>query len=170
VKLPWKLLAKRIRMATRRIKIEVVVRGAFPPSYRPLLSRAARAAAAAIPAREWKRLRPDATASISVSVATATSITRLNHQFRGKDRPTDVLSFPAAPMPGSNFVGDVILCWAVAKKQTETFQTTPRQEVQRLVVHGVLHLFGYDHELSKAEERRMFRLQEQILRRLFTRE
>ncbi len=169
MKPPWKSLAKRTRMETRKIKIEVVVRGVFPAAYRPLLARAARAAAQAIPSRAWKKLRPDAVASLSVSVATPASIRKLNREFRGKDRSTDVLSFPAAPMPGSDFIGDVIVCWSVAKKQTEIFQTTPRQEVQRLVVHGVLHLFGYDHELSREEERKMFRLQDQILRQLFTR-
>lgn len=60
-------------------------------------------------------------------------------------------------------IGDVILCYSVAKNQAKQYETSLRKELERLTVHGVLHLFGYDHEKSKKEATRMFRLQEKIL-------
>lgn len=157
-------------MSSRRTHVDLSVQTAFPPSYRAAVSRAARAAADAVSKTAWKSMRgASPRASVTVSIVGKAASRKLNRRFRGKDKPTDVLSFPSATVPGSDFVGDVIVCWPVALEQTEAFDTTPKQEAQRLVVHGVLHLFGYDHETSQADARRMFRLQNQVLRKLFTR-
>lgn len=97
----------------------------------------------------------------------------LNRQHRGKDKPTDVLSFPLnergleenyAILP----LGDIFICPDVAKHQAAELGIQPDQEAARLAVHGLLHLAGYDHELSAAAEKKMIDLQEKILNELFT--
>lgn len=107
---------------------------------------------------------------LNLSVVSQKQIKELNAQYRNKHKATDVLSFSRlegqkiiSAMPD---IGDVILCFDVAKKQAKTWQNTIPEEIRRLTVHGVLHLFGYDHEVSKKEEKRMFSLQEAILKRI----
>ena len=81
-------------------------------------------------------------------------IRELNRGFRGKDEPTDVLSFPvdeAAPSPGPRELGDVVIC---PEHTADLVEAT---------VHGVLHLCGYDHETDDGE---MLELQRQVLRSL----
>jgi probable rRNA maturation factor len=83
----------------------------------------------------------------------------LNREYRGKDRTTDVLSFPmregehARLQP--HLLGDIVLSLPAAARQARAGGETLRAEVDRLVVHGFLHLLGYDHERGGAEARRM---------------
>ena len=85
----------------------------------------------------------------------------LNDRFRGKDRPTNVLSFPAADMPGANPqpLGDIVLAYGVCATEAEEQSKALRNHLTHLVVHGVLHLLGRDHEVDadaeamEAEER-----------------
>ncbi len=150
-----------------RIQVEVALRVPFPVSYKAVIRRAAQAAFEAVPvAVKRSYLRPTDTAVLSVAVVSPKQIQEMNLRFRKKNLPTDVLSFPPATGHEPGFLGDIALCWKVAQSQLHTFRTTPRQEVERLVVHGFLHLFGYDHETSKREAMRMFRLQENILNKL----
>ncbi|MBY0369768.1 rRNA maturation RNase YbeY [bacterium] len=131
------------------------------------MARAAKAAIAALPAKSWNsvaRKRPRL--ELSVSILSSAQIRKVNRQFRGKDKATDVLSFPAPEVPGSFAAGDLLICPAVAKTQLKDFGTTYPEELERLVVHGVLHLFGYDHETNARDAKRMFALQEKILRSL----
>ena len=104
---------------------------------------------------------------LSVSLVSRTKIQELNAQFRGKNKPTDVLSFSqveaAIPNAPQVELGDLILCPALANEQCKTWGATPAQEIMRLTVHGLLHLFGYDHETNEADAKKMFRLQEKIL-------
>ncbi len=106
--------------------------------------------------------------SLSVSLVGETLMRRLNGQYRQKHRSTDVLSFSRlegkrSPHPD---IGDVVICLKVARRQAKALGFTLNEELQRLTVHGVLHCFGYDHELSAREEKRMFALQEKIIRDL----
>jgi probable rRNA maturation factor len=88
---------------------------------------------------------------------------RLNRDFRGKDYPTDVLSFPAMVGPAvspasSAFLGDIAISLGRARAQAREFGHTLEQEVQILMLHGVLHLCGHDHEtdsgaMARAEKR-----------------
>lgn len=83
----------------------------------------------------------------------------LNRDYRGRDRPTDVLSFPAEPLPGDDvaeaeYLGDVVISMERAERQAPRFGATFEQETARLVVHGLLHLLGYDHH-APADGRRM---------------
>ena len=95
---------------------------------------------------------PDAT-EVSVSFVDNDEIAALNEEYRGKTGPTDVLSFECdmdeedeAFPEGEVFeLGDVIIAPDVAEAQTATFGTTFEQEISLLLVHGLLHLCGYDH-------------------------
>jgi probable rRNA maturation factor len=82
---------------------------------------------------------------------------RLNREYRGKDAPTDVLSFPASPGK-SGRLGDIAISAARARAQAREFGHTTEQEIQILMLHGVLHLLGLDHEtddgrMARAERR-----------------
>ena len=85
---------------------------------------------------------------------------RLNREFRGKDYPTDVLSFPSAAKP---FLGDLAIPAARARAQARRFGHSTEDEVRILMLHGVLHLTGLDHEadsgaMARAEKRWRARL------------
>jgi probable rRNA maturation factor len=95
---------------------------------------------------------------------------RLNSRFRGKDKPTNVLSFPAAAIPGTPAsearpLGDLVICPQVLRAEAREQQKTLRAHWAHLVVHGALHLIGYDHE-REAEASRMERREIRVLRRL----
>jgi len=78
----------------------------------------------------------------------------LNDRFRRKNRPTNVLSFPAADMPGANPqpLGDIVLAYGVCVTEAEEQSKTLRNHLTHLVVHGVLHLLGRDHEVDAEAE------------------
>jgi probable rRNA maturation factor len=99
-------------------------------------------------------------------------IQQLNREFRKKNRPTDVLSFSRIEFRGLKKwvlpeveIGDVVVCPRVAARNAGGDKIKPREEIQKLIVHGVLHLFGYDHERDRAGAKRMFLLQDKILTR-----
>lgn len=92
----------------------------------------------------------------------------LNFQFRGIDATTDVLSFPAEvmdPDTGMSNIGDVIISYPRAAAQAESAGNTLSDELQLLVVHGTLHLLGYDHA-TEEEKAQMWQLQAQVLNQL----
>ncbi len=93
------------------------------------------------------------------------SIRRLNRVYRGKDYATDVLSFPyeGESVNGMPFLGEIVLSPAVADKQAREYNITREDEIRRLLVHGILHLLGYDHEV---DDGKMLRLQNRILKQL----
>jgi len=74
---------------------------------------------------------------------------RLNREFRGMDYATDVLSFPAAPPSG--YLGDLAISLGRARSQAREFGHNIDQEVEILMLHGVLHLLGFDHETDKGQ-------------------
>lgn len=96
------------------------------------------------------------------------SIRIINKKFRKKDRPTDVITFAfrdssfPAPGRGDEDLGEVYLSLEQAWLQ-RGYSATFRDEVMRLLAHGILHLLGYDHEKSKKEEARMRKMEEEIL-------
>ncbi len=115
----------------------------------------------------WLRRVAPARAKGIVNVALVSSgrIRALNREFRRKDRVTDVLSFPPAPNPGSaarsDFLGDIAVARPVAKRQARSAGHDELTELKILVLHGLLHLLGYDHErdhgLMLRTERRLRR-------------
>lgn len=89
---------------------------------------------------------------VSVTLTDNAAIQRLNAAYRGKDVPTDVLSFPMDPDWSTGYVllGDVVISLEKAVEQAQAYGHSLAREVGFLTVHGVLHLLGYDHE--KPEE------------------
>ena len=101
---------------------------------------------------------------------------RLNRQYRGRDYPTDVLAFPmreakgpACGEPGraaSPLLGDVVISLDAAVRQSTADGRPVEEELAALLVHGILHLVGYDHERGAREARRMQRKERSILKSL----
>ena len=96
---------------------------------------------------------------------------RLNKAFRGKDKTTDVLSFPLlegkplkAGLGKTVPLGDVVISVPQTRRQAAGNGKTFKQELALLLVHGVLHLLGHDHA-TKAQEKKMFALQERLVRK-----
>lgn len=77
----------------------------------------------------------------------------LNERFRGKDAPTNVLSFPSPPDDPEGQIGDIALAFGVCRREAAEQNKTLTAHLQHLVVHGVLHLVGYDHETDEDAER-----------------
>lgn len=105
------------------------------------------------------------TVEVNYAFVSPREIHRLNLQFRQIDRPTDVLSFPDGdinPETNRRFMGDVLICRAVAKRQAKELGHSLAREITFLQVHGTLHLFGYDH-IEPEDEVKMLGLQREIM-------
>lgn len=148
--------------------------GSLSASLQSAIKKAARAAFSQVPKKVIKSLgnQKESNWLLSISVLGIKKMQGINSQFRNKNSPTDVLSFPrgqqffSAP---SNDLGDILICLPLAKKQAAEYEGTLKEELERLTVHGLLHLCGYDHEINEKEARKMFRLQEKILKSLSNR-
>lgn len=103
-------------------------------------------------------------AVVSVTFLGPTAMRRLNRKHMKHDRPTDVLSFALA-MPDGRLAGDVYICRAVAAVQAKEAGVGLKEELVRLVVHGVLHVLGYDHPEQHRERSAMWRKQERYVRK-----
>ncbi|WP_374079428.1 rRNA maturation RNase YbeY [Bdellovibrio bacteriovorus] len=88
---------------------------------------------------------------------------KINFEFRGKDYATDVLSFDS--MDPSSF-GELVLCPDVLKRQAKEHKLTYQQELGYMLLHGVLHLLGYDHETNEKDAQEMFGLQDAVFEKL----
>ncbi len=86
-------------------------------------------------------------AEVSVCLADEDEMARLNSRYRGKDSSTNVLSFPAELPPGVEhpLLGDIVLCPAVVNREAREQHKTAEQHWSHMLVHGSLHLLGYDH-------------------------
>lgn len=91
----------------------------------------------------------------------------LNRSYRHKDHPTNVLAFPQLPVTGAEpttpLLGDVIVSLPTAAREARELAQSLEDRVLYLLLHGILHLLGYDHEGSAAERRRMETLEQTIL-------
>ncbi|QDK37337.1 rRNA maturation RNase YbeY [Bdellovibrio sp. NC01] len=88
---------------------------------------------------------------------------KINKEFRGKDYATDVLSFDSMD-PSS--LGELVMCPEVLKKQAKEHSLTFQKELGYMLLHGILHLLGYDHETSEADAKEMFKIQDTIFEKL----
>jgi probable rRNA maturation factor len=105
---------------------------------------------------------------LAVRVVGLSESRRLNARYRGRDRPTNVLSFPVsgATLPAAaRPLGDLVICPRIVRDEARRQRKTVRAHWAHLVVHGALHLIGYDHEQPR-EARRMERREIAVLRRL----
>ena len=106
--------------------------------------------------------------SVSIMVTDNEHIRELNQRYRGIDKPTDVLAFETDfldPDLETRYLGDVVISYPQAKFQAESRGHTIEAELQLLVVHGILHLLGYDHD-TEANKSEMWSMQSKILRKL----
>ena len=108
---------------------------------------------------------------LGVHLVTPERSQELNLEHRQKDKPTDVLSFPLHEHGLEKYdilpLGDIFVCLEVAERQADEMNIPLNQELARLIVHGLLHLLGHDHEKSPEEEKKMIDLQEEILQTIF---
>lgn len=111
-----------------------------------------------------------AKAELSLVLADDAALRELNREFRGQDKPTNVLSFPASekPEPGAPMVllGDVVLAYETVAREARAQGKSLAEHTAHMVVHGVLHLLGFDHERGGGEAERMEALETQILAKL----
>ena len=107
-----------------------------------------------------------AEAQVSVTFLGREAMRRLNARYKGQDRPTDVIAFPLAA-PDGRVVGDVYVCPWVARREAAAREVPPRQELIRLVVHGTLHVLGWEHPEDESRTRSpMWRRQERYVERI----
>lgn len=96
-------------------------------------------------------------AELSVVLCDDAFIRELNRTYRGIDRATDVLSFAMKEGEGANvaprMLGDVVISTATAARQSEELRCTPLARVTTLLIHGILHLFGHNHETADEREK-----------------
>lgn len=97
---------------------------------------------------------------LSVLLTGNSVIRELNREYRGKDKPTDVLSFP---MEDPCLLGDIVISTEKAASQAEEFGVSFDEEVSRLLVHGLLHLAGYDHVRGGWQARKMKKKEEELM-------
>lgn len=113
-------------------------------------------------------------AEVSLTVVDNNAIREMNREYRQKDSDTDVLSFPMSD--GENFdtdpetdrivLGDIVISAEKAEKQAKEYGHSLEREMCFLATHSMFHLLGYDHEVSKGEERIMFEKQEKVLKKI----
>jgi probable rRNA maturation factor len=120
--------------------------------------------------RDWTSAalgRRAAGRELSVQVVGPAQSRKLNAHYRQRDKPTNVLSFPASPMPdvSPSPLGDLVVCPQVLRAEAREQGKSLRAHWAHLIVHGVLHLIDYDHE-RPADARRMERREIAVLRRL----
>lgn len=138
------------------VSVEIVM---ADPAWRRLLPRAeALARRAAIAALHGA----GASGSITVLLADDRELRRLNGEHRGKDKPTNVLSFPGA---GAGHLGDIALALGVVRREAQAAGKRPVAHFAHLVAHGTLHLLGHDH-MTAGEARRMERAEARALHRM----
>ena len=120
-----------------------------------------------------EELSPSGNSELSLLITGDREIAELNRRYRGVDSSTDVLSFPQGALPGSYgdepqlLVGDVVISVEKALFQARNLGHSLADELLRLLIHGTLHLFDYDHEgVSPAELREMEEMEERLYERL----
>lgn len=117
---------------------------------------------------DWARaawLAPEQDAEVVVRVTDEAESRQLNRDYRGKDRPTNVLSFPFGPLPPGidlRHVGDLVICAPVVAREARQQGKSTEAHWAHMVVHGMLHLQGYDHQ-SDEQAGRMELLETEIL-------
>lgn len=140
----------------------------IPLSLRNLINRVVKATL------ENENFKKDA--EVSVSFVDNETIHKLNLEYRGKDKPTDVLSFPMTDgdeengdidlSTGAVMLGDIIISAEKAMEQANEYGHGIEREICFLAVHSTLHLLGYDHETSEDDEKCMNQTQEAILQKI----
>jgi probable rRNA maturation factor len=101
--------------------------------------------------------------NLSIALVGQGRIRELNKRYRGKNRATDVLTFPNKEIG----LGEIVICLREVKKNTKRFSSAFEKELARVSIHGILHLLGYDHEKSETEAKKMEEKQNYYLKLFF---
>jgi len=88
-------------------------------------------------------------AGLSIALVGQGRIRELNKKYRGKNRATDVLAFPG------DGLGEIVICLREVKKNAKRYRSNSEKELARVLIHGILHLLGYDHEKSEQAAEKM---------------
>jgi probable rRNA maturation factor len=116
---------------------------------------------------EWSSI-PENYSEVSILFCSDSFIHKLNRDYRNKDKPTDVLSFAQSEGLAADFsssIGDLVISLDTARIQAKKFKHSLNRELQRLLIHGLLHLLGFDHEnVTPAEAQKMRRLERKLMR------
>ena len=142
--------------APKRV-IEIAVDGTPAPRWRRRFSRFCTAALTAAGFSQWE---------VSLLLCGDERITNLNGRYRGKNRPTDVLSFPRDEGGGGTVAGDIAISLDMLRRNAAAFGVSEEEELKRLTLHGILHLAGMDHGRGKG--RKMLALQQKLMEQLKT--
>ena len=162
--------ASRPKSRAKTVKIEVIVRSALWQKRRTAKTVIKKAISAAAHAAST---RP---AELAIVLSNDSGIQALNRDWRGKDRPTNVLSFPAAPVQGARkgsgksrvpapYIGDIVIAYQTTAREAVAEGKPFDHHLAHLAVHGFLHLLGYDHENDRDAEI-MEGMERRILKRL----
>ncbi len=101
--------------------------------------------------------------TVNVMVTSSRQLRLLNRRFRGKDKATDVLSFPSGGPLSQDMAGDIAISGDIASRNAKLLGHSPAEEVKILALHGILHLAGFDHERDRGEmARKEERLRQQL--------
>jgi probable rRNA maturation factor len=159
------------------IQVETAAEQPWPAyaGWEALATRAVEAAIRATPHGDI--LTATYLAEVSVRLTSNEEVQGLNRQYRDKDRPTNVLSFPMVQPDlleslnpgdddGETLLGDVVLAYGVTAHEAEQKGASLADHATHLIVHGTLHLLGYDHEGGEAEAEHMEELERAALREL----
>jgi probable rRNA maturation factor len=134
----------------------------FEPDYKHIISKRSIASIVHLAFEYFNNItEPD----LTIVLTTDEVIQQLNAQYRGFDKPTDVLSFESGeinPETGIPYLGDIVISVPTASRQAHLAGHPIQNEIQLLVIHGLLHLFGYDHD-TPAKKEQMWSLQSQFL-------
>ena len=99
---------------------------------------------------------------VSLILVSLEEIHRMNKEYRGLDRPTDVISFEETDEEDENYLGDIFICIDKVYEQAKSYEHSNEREFAFLLLHGILHLSGYDH-IEKEDEIVMFKKQDELL-------
>ncbi|MBX7199292.1 MAG: rRNA maturation RNase YbeY [Rhodospirillaceae bacterium] len=153
----------------QKLVIDVAVSAAWKRALRTATAVCKRAAVAAFEAAPARRKPKARTVELAIVLTSDAMVKKLNAAYRGKNKPTDVLSFPAwTGDPGDTreaILGDVVIAKDVTARDAKSENKTLGEHLTHLVVHGVLHLLGYDHE-EDDDARAMERLEVKVLEAL----
>lgn len=154
-------MPERRRQTKSRIDVDLVIEGGDWPDPDDLETLIQVAASEVAAERRFELGK----ASVAVALANDEQVTILNGQFRGKTKATNVLSFPSGVGSQAGFLGDIVLAFETVAREAIEQDVSLEHHVQHLVIHGILHLLGLDHETSGDAEL-MEVLEIQILSRI----
>jgi probable rRNA maturation factor len=111
---------------------------------------------------------------LSIALVGQGRIRELNKKYRGKNRVTDVLAFgenAKYKIPDTEYkiqsLGEIVICLREVKKNAKRFKSTFEKELARVLIHGISHLLGYNHEISEKEAKKMMEKEDYYLKQLF---